>query len=88
MIINKKMVLVKWHDAKFFPGTYGETTIRNHKMALFNSLGYLIASDKITTILAAELNNENEYRDITLIPTGSIISIKKLKLAGRLPIQF
>jgi len=47
-------------------------------MALFNSLGYLIASDEITTILAAELNNENKYRDITLIPTGSIISIKKL----------
>lgn len=74
------MVLVEWRDARFFPGTYDEKTIRNHKMALFNSLGYLIASDEITTILAAELNNENEYRDITLIPTGSIISIKKLTL--------
>jgi len=73
-----KMVLIEWHDAKFFPGTYDEKTVRNHKMALFNSLGYLIARDKITTILAAELNDENEYRDITLIPTGSIISIKKL----------
>ncbi|MBN1156935.1 hypothetical protein JXA85_04925 [Candidatus Woesearchaeota archaeon] len=78
MNINKKMVLVEWHDARFFSGTYKEETIKNHKMALFNSLGYLIAKDKITTVLAAELNNENEYRDITLIPTGSIISIKKL----------
>jgi hypothetical protein len=73
-----KMVLVEWRDARFFPGTYDEKTVKNHKMALFNSLGYLIAKDKITTVLAAELNNENEYRDITLIPTGSIISIKKL----------
>ncbi len=78
MNINKKMVLVKWYDAKFFPGTYSEKTIKNHKMALFNSLGYLITRDKTTTVLAAEYNNEREYRDITLIPTGPIISIKKL----------
>lgn len=78
MDANKEMVLVEWRDARFFSGTYDEKTIMNHKMALFNSLGYLIASDEITTILAAEHNNENEYRDVTLIPTGSIISIKKL----------
>ena len=78
MNTKKKMVLVEWRDARFFSGTYDEKAIRNHKMVLFNSLGYLIASDEITTILAAEHNNENEYRDVTLIPTGSIISIKKL----------
>lgn len=78
MDANKEMVLVEWRDARFFSGTYNEKTIMNHKMALFNSLGYLIASDEITTILAAERNDEKEYRDITLIPTGSIISIKKL----------
>jgi len=78
--MNKKtkMVLVEWRDARFFPGTYDEKSIKNHKMALFNSPGYLITKDKITTVLASELNNENEYRDITLIPTGSIISIKEL----------
>jgi hypothetical protein len=73
-----KMVLVEWRDAKFFSGTYNEKAIKDHKMAVFNSLGYLITKDKITTVLAAERNNEKEYRDITLIPTGSIISIKKL----------
>lgn len=72
------MVLVEWRDARFFSGTYNEETIKEHKMAVFNSLGYLIAKDKTTTILAAESNDEKEYRDITLIPTGSIISIKKL----------
>ncbi len=78
MNTNKKIVLIEWRDARFFPGTYNEKAIKNHKMAIFNSLGYLIAKDKITTVLAAECNNEKEYRDITLIPTGSIISIKKL----------
>jgi hypothetical protein len=78
MKATKKMVLIKWYDARFFSGTYDEKTIKTHKMALFNSMGYLIESDKTTTKLAAERNNQNEYRDITLIPTGSIISIKEL----------
>lgn len=75
-----KMVLVEWRDARFFPGTSDEEAIKRYEMAIFNSLGYLIAKDKTTTILAAEYNNEQEYRDITLIPTGSIISIKKLSV--------
>jgi hypothetical protein len=78
MNTNKKMVLIEWHDARFFSGTYNEEAIRDHKMALFNSLGYLIRKDKITTVLAAECNNEGEYRDITLIPTGSVISTREL----------
>lgn len=77
---DKEMVLVEWHDARFFPGTYDEKTIKHHKMCLFNSIGYLIKKDRTITILAAERNDEDEYRDITLIPTGSILSIKKLSL--------
>jgi hypothetical protein len=75
---EKEMVLVEWHDAKFFPGTYNDKAIQEHKMALFKSLGYLIARDNTTTIIAAEHNDQEEYRDITLIPSGSVISIKKL----------
>ncbi len=74
------MVLVEWHDARFFPGTYSKEDCVTHKMCLFKSLGYMIAQDKITTCIAAEQNNEGEYRDITLIPTRSIVSIKKLIL--------
>lgn len=74
----QNMVNIEWHDARFFSGTYKEDACRQHKMCLFNSMGYLIAKDNTTTIIAAEHNDEGEYRDITLIPTGSIISIRKL----------
>lgn len=47
-------------------------------MCLFESLGYLVNQDDITTKIAAELNNENQYRDITLIPTKAIISVEEL----------
>ena len=72
------MVNVEWHDARFFPGTYTEDACKQHKMCLFNSIGYLIAKNGTITTIAAERNDEGEYRDITLIPTGSIITIKEL----------
>lgn len=78
----KEMVLIKWHDAKFFPGTYDKSAILEHKMALFESLGYLISQDDITTVIAAECNDQKEYRDITLIPSGSIISVSKMAVIG------
>lgn len=74
----RDMVIIEWHDARFFPGTYTEDVCKQHKMCRFNSLGYLIAKNSITTVIAAENNDEGEYRDITLIPTGSIVSIKNL----------
>ena len=74
------MVIIEWYNAKFFPGTHDKETIKGHKMALFKSLGYLITRDSTTTTIAAEQNDQNEYRDITLIPSGSVISIRELTL--------
>lgn len=72
------MFMIKWHDARFFPGTYSAEDCKKHEMCLFESLGFVISEDKVTTRIAAERNNEGQYRDITLIPTGSIVSIAKL----------
>ena len=75
-------VLVTWHEARFYSGTYKEEAILGHKMALFESIGYLILKDAQTTIIAAERNDEGEYRDITLIPSGSVTSIRRLSLGS------
>ena len=72
------MVLIRWYDARFYQGTYSKQEILKHKMCLFESLGYLVTKDAVTTKIASELNDESQYRDITLIPSGSIISIQKL----------
>ena len=72
------MFLIKWYDARFYTGTYMKKECKKHKMCLFESLGYVVYEDKITTCIAAERNDEGQYRDITLIPTGSIVSITKL----------
>ena len=72
------MILIEWHDAKFLPAICSEEDIRTYKMASFKSLGYLISRDDITTVIAAEHNDQDEYRDVTLIPSGSVISIHGL----------
>lgn len=78
--MKNDMVLVEWHDAKFYPQTCGGEGIRDYRMATFGSLGYLVSKDDTTTTIAAEHNDQDEYRDITLIPTGSVLSIHKLML--------
>ena len=72
------MINIEWHDARFFFGTYTKGDCIKHKMCLFNSIGYLLEKNDTTTILATERNDEGEYRNVTLIPTGSILSIKEL----------
>ena len=79
---NIEKVLVSWHDARFYSGTYKREAILDHKMALFESVGYLISEDDKTTIIASERNDEGEYRDVTLIPSGSIVSIGRLSLVS------
>lgn len=76
--MGKRIVLIKWYDARFFSGTYNNKAIQEHRMALFESVGYLLSTDKTTTMIAAEANNLDEFRDITLIPTGSVVSITDL----------
>ena len=79
-IKNRNMFLIEWFDARFFSGTYIKKDAKKHNMCRFKSLGYIVSKDKTTTRIGAERNNVGEYRDITLIPTGSIISIKKLEI--------
>lgn len=78
MNTDKKIVMVAWYDARFYSGTYAKSAIAGHKMALFESIGYLLFADKITTMIAAEANDQEEFRDITLIPTGSVLSVREL----------
>ena len=79
--MNSK-VLVHWHDARLFPDTYSTNEAHNLKMQEFETIGYLLLRDSTTTILASERNNEGQYRNIILIPSGSIGSIQGLSLGS------
>jgi len=78
----KGRVVVTWRDAKFTPGTHNKQEIMGFQMATFESMGHLISRDATTTIIAAEYNDADDYRDITLIPSGSITSIRRLTLGS------
>lgn len=73
-MIDKNMVLIKWFDAKIYPGMHQVEEALNRKMDMFESLGYLIERNDRTTIMAHEVTERGEYRDVLLIPSGSIVS--------------
>ena len=71
-------VIVEWHDARFYQGTRKRAEIAEFKMALIKSVGDLLTQDEHVTVIASERNDEDEYRDVTLIPTGSVVSVAGL----------
>ena len=76
------IVVVEWRDARFYQQMRSADSISECRMATFASVGYLVSRDEVTTTLAAEYNDENEYRDITLIPSGSIVTIRRLAIGS------
>ena len=81
MPLNSK-VLVHWHDARLCPNIYSVGEAHGLNMSQFKTVGYLISRDSTTTKLASERDDEGQYRDVILIPTGSVISIRRLFLGS------
>ena len=76
--MDNKKVLVKWVDAKIYPGMHKLEDALARNMDIFESLGYLVERNDKATKIAHEITDNGEYRDILLIPSGSIISIEEL----------
>ena len=76
--MDNKKVVVKWFDAKIYPGMHKTDDVLKRSMDIFESLGYLIEKNDKTTKIAHEITDSGEYRDILLIPSGSVISIQEL----------
>lgn len=76
--MDNTKVVIKWLDAKIYPGMHKVSEALERKMDIFESLGYLIEKNDQATIIAHEITDEGEYRDVLLIPSGSVISIHEL----------
>lgn len=76
--MEDKKIVVKWLDAKIFPGMHSMESALRCKLDVFESLGYLIQKDDKATVVAHEITGSGEYRDVLLIPSGSVISIHEL----------
>jgi len=78
--MDNKKVVVKWLDARIYPGMHKFDEALARKMDIFESLGYLIEKNDQATKIAHELTDSGEYRDILLIPSGSVLSIQELAI--------
>lgn len=78
--MDNKKVIIKWVDAKIYPGMHSKDEALKRRMNIFETVGYLIKKDNQTTKIAHEIADDDTYRDILLIPSGSIISIQELTI--------
>lgn len=76
--METKTVVVKWTDAKIYPGMHTIQAALDRRMEVFESVGFLVGRNDGATRIAHELTDQGEYRDILLIPSGSVISIQEL----------
>ena len=81
--MDNNKVIVKWLDAKIYPGMHKPSEALELKMDTFESLGYLIEKNDQATIIAHEITGEGEYRDVLLIPSGSVMSLQELVTSPR-----
>lgn len=73
-----KRVTVKWRDARIYTGMHSEKEALEREMETFESLGYLLKEDDRATVIAHEVTDTGDFRDVLLIPTGSVISVEEL----------
>lgn len=76
--IPQQMVVVRWVDAKIYPGMHKANEAMSRQMSSFASLGFLLSRDDRVTRIAHEVSDAGEYRDVLLIPSGSVISVQQL----------
>ena len=62
--MDNSKVVVKWLDAKIYPGMHKAGEALECKMDTFESLGYLIERNDQATIIAHEIIGEGDYRDV------------------------
>ena len=78
MAEENQIVFIKWTDARIFTGQFSKEDALSKRAQVFNSVGYLVDKNPTITKIAHEITDDGEYRDILLIPTGSIINMKVL----------
>jgi len=71
-------VVVTWTDARIYPGTHKLNEALDKIMPIFESLGFVVSTDETVIRMAHERADDGSYRDILLIPTGTVLSIKPL----------
>lgn len=80
-IVNNKKVVIKWVDATIYFGVHNMHDALELKMEILETLGFFIEKNDEATVICLEINDRGAYKDILLIPSGSVISIQELEIS-------
>jgi hypothetical protein len=74
---NYRIVKVKWKDAVNYNN--GWMDIKDAKLVCQTSVGLLIKETKKKIVLAMNVNSNNEFSGVTVIPASWLIKIEIIK---------
>ena len=75
----EKMVLIEWYDACLLSRSMTREDCISEEMPIYKTFGILVKKDKVTVRIASEITKDGkQFREVSLIPAGSVISITRL----------
>ncbi len=78
-IKRNKIIEVIWNDIVSDNSWVKKSKAENYPPVRCLSIGYFLNQDKKVLRLSSMLNDNDGERDVTVIPLGCILSIKKIK---------
>ncbi len=79
--MTRKMVWVKWHDSHYLFDQHSIEAAKEHKVAIFETVGHLVSQDSDRLIVALDLlPASDEVRGVMAIPVENIVKKKIINL--------
>jgi hypothetical protein len=74
-----KIIWVKWRDSHFLFDQHSIDYAKEHKVAIFETVGHLVFEDADRLVVAGDLlPRDNEVRNVTAIPRENVVKRKFL----------
>lgn len=80
-LMEQRMIRITWRDACLHAGRYTKEEAEKLTMPIYRTLGYRISQNEREILVAQEVNDRQEYRDIHQISAGCIVKVEELVLA-------
>ena len=74
-----KIVEVRWVDASSYASARTVDQCKKCSLLKMKTVGYLISEDIKVVVVSMEFCENGMYKDTTVIPRSTVISIKRLK---------
>jgi hypothetical protein len=79
--MKRKLIWVRWRDSNYIFGQRSIKAAKEHKVAIFETVGHLVMEDSDRLVLAGDwLPMDGEVRSVIAIPKENVVKKKVIKM--------